>query len=239
MKLLVDAGNTRIKYATLDAGILSSIHTASVDGLTQQLSKSAATKTTQCFIASVKKSTILSNVIAWCKNQNIPVHQLHSAVQFKGLVNSYQKPDTLGVDRWLAMLGAMKLFPSTSLMVVDAGTATTLDCISQQGKHLGGWIIPGIALQMSTLFDNAEKIHGEPVAINNIALGNNTSMAVSQGALMSTLGLIEQGMKLCAKQGLTPNIILTGGNADYVSQHLALEHYVEPALIFHGMSQYC
>ncbi|OKY26865.1 type III pantothenate kinase [Thalassotalea sp. PP2-459] len=239
MKLLVDAGNTRIKYTIFQAGKFSTIHTVSTGNLTPELSADVIAKITGCLIASVKQSDAILAVIDWCEKHNIPIQQLRSTEHHKGLINSYPEPRTLGVDRWLAMLGAMKLFPSTSLMVVDAGTATTLDCISQQGKHLGGWIIPGIALQMSTLFDKAEKIHGEPVAINNIALGNNTSMAVSQGALIATLGLIEQGVKLCAEQGLKPHVILTGGNADYVSQHLVLEHHVDPALIFHGMSQYC
>lgn len=239
MKLLVDAGNTRIKYAFLDDGDFSPIYIATVLGVEQQLTESMKGPVKQCVIASVKDSAALKCVINWCNKQSISVLQLNSPATFSGLTSSYTQPETLGIDRWLAMLGAKTLYPEQAVMIIDTGTATTVDCIDQHGQHLGGWIIPGLALQMSTLFDTAEQVKGEPSTVNEIAFGNTTSMAVSQGALNATLGVIEQAIKVAKQKDLLPRIILTGGNADYISPFVEYQHCVQPALIFHGMSQYC
>ncbi|WP_286233809.1 type III pantothenate kinase [Thalassotalea sediminis] len=239
MKLLIDIGNTRLKYALYSNSQLSTIKVIEVDRLEKQLALCPLDRIEECIISSVKDGEVLQHVVTCCTRHGIKTQILQSPSKYAGLVNSYAKPNALGIDRWLAMLGAKHFYPNQAVIVVDAGTATTLDCVDQFGQHLGGWIIPGIALQAASLFDNADRVIGEQQTVTEVNLGQSTSMAVSQGTVVATIGLIEQGIKFIARSGLSAQLILTGGNGNYLSQFIEHEHCVKPTLIFDGMSQYC
>ena len=85
------------------------------------------------------------------------VHFARSTASACGVTNSYRQPRRLGVDRWVAMIGAWSEFES-SCLVVDAGTAVTIDAIDDTGQHLGGQILPGVALMARALASNTSDI---------------------------------------------------------------------------------
>ena len=114
-----------------------------------------------------------------------------SAREQCGVTNAYANPSQLGVDRWLALLAAWNRCKK-ACVVVDAGTALTVDVVDPHGKHLGGYIVPGLATMRRTLLDatrDVRVVEGEmPTATTS--LPNNTDDAVKVGVTTMTRGFI-------------------------------------------------
>ena len=135
----------------------------------------------------------------------------------KQLTNAYLEPELLGVDRWFAVLAGYKLIQSNAALaalVVDAGTAMTIDAVLKDGTHLGGNIIAGLELQQKTLLSGTSDIqnsHGE-----ESVWGVDTASAVANGASFALLGAISLAAEQLQKQ-ITDgriHILLTGGDAE-------------------------
>ena len=143
-KLLIDAGNTRVKSALLDAEghlePLFNVSYAELEGVALSVAVSAV------WLAVVSGGERHQAVNRWLEQQpQVPVHQVHSEATAFGIINAYAHPSHLGVDRWLAMIGAYNEQPKATL-IIDAGTAITADWVDAQGNHLGGCIAPGVDL---------------------------------------------------------------------------------------------
>ena len=155
---------------------------------------------------------------------------------------AYDDPSTFGVDRWLVLLGAHKLFPNQASLIIDSGTATTLDLLSSTGKHQGGWILPGIDLMFSSVTSNTNKVFATPEKIETIKFANNTSDAVNQANWAATLGCISMAINTAHQHYLQPNeplkVILTGGNAQQISHLINVEFSLIENLVFVGMDRY-
>ena len=106
-------------------------------------------------VAGTSFATRLSGVVGM--HCDVDVHFARSEREACGVTNSYRQPRRLGVDRWVAMIGARAEFETTCL-VVDAGTAVTLDAIDGSGRHLGGQIIPGVRLMAASLASETSDI---------------------------------------------------------------------------------
>lgn len=166
----------------------------------------------------------------------------------KVLYNSYAKPQTLGVDRWLAMVGAYK-DSQQSCLVIDAGTAITLDLIDQEGVHQGGHIVPGAALLEQSLLGSTGGIAwsaGHDKQLDGNLLGKNTSSAVEYGASIMVIGYIKDIIGKLLQQELLPeDIYITGGGYALVEEALSelpavviasLTVQQRPELVFEGLS---
>lgn len=243
MKLLIDAGNTRIKYAFDNQGQLSEIKYLKKDDLHFLLTQDVLTQLKKVMVAAVGQSIMVNQLISLFHDVRIPVQILSSEHSYRGLVNSYQEPEQLGVDRWLAMLGARSLYHGQHLLVVDAGTATTIDFVDATGIHHGGWIMPGLQLMRDALLGETERVKSEHQSIDQIMFANNTSLAVNHGVNAGTIGAIEQAIKLASshteKHGGELVVLLTGGDAQQLSPLLSVRARSINALIFIGMQQYC
>ncbi len=131
-----------------------------------------------------------------------------------GLLNGYVNPESLGVDRWLAMLGA-RIHASGPLIVADAGTALTVDCISADGQHLGGYILPGREQMLQALNQNTQRVRVDN-SRNEVRLqpGRDTASCVSAAATAAARGCV-----LAAAAALPANsqLILCGGDAAWLA----------------------
>jgi type III pantothenate kinase len=133
------------------------------------------------------------------------------------------------------MLGAVNQWPRQSLLVVDAGTALTLDWVDESGQHLGGWIIPGFRLQQQAVIGQTAKVFNNSMQHAQVALGTDTSSCLQNGCLSAAVAVILQGMQ----QQKVTKLVLTGGDAMLLLPHLSeLNPQVEPLLIFRGLSLY-
>ena len=242
MKLLIDVGNTRAKYhlhpllEDVPASLLTKQHLIDEHWLSEDKHRIS-----HCLVSAVKESLIIKELENWCHNNHVELVMLKSDSAQHGLINGYTNPETLGVDRWLAMLGGMSLYPDCNLLVVDLGTASTIDIVLSGGKHSGGWICPGIELTAASIFSKAEKVYGQPDLLSEFDFGYNSSDGVNQGSIASAIGLIEVAFRhLSKKTKQQPTkILLTGGNAAHISPLLVVEHELIDNLVFIGMQRYC
>jgi len=173
----------------------------------------------------------------------VAVEFAHSTAAAGGVTNGYADPETLGVDRWLAVLAAYQKWRK-ALVVIDLGTAVTLDYVHESGRHLGGYIVPGSHLMQSSLLkDTAAIDFEEPGQALRLPLqlpmqpGESTSQAVSRGALLALKHLIEREADSFGSQfsGGCMNV-LCGGGSPVMADYLQGNFVVLPDLVLDGLS---
>jgi type III pantothenate kinase len=152
--------------------------------------------------------------------------------------NAYPQPQQLGVDRWLAIIGAHAL-ERTAVCVVSVGTALTIDGVAADGRHLGGVIVPGPDLMVSSLLRNTSDIaqRAQQGTTSNALFADNTLGAIQQGAEHALAALIERAVGVM-RQSLqaTPTVVMTGGASARVEKSLELPYRTVPDLVLRGLA---
>jgi type III pantothenate kinase len=235
--LLLDAGNTALKWEVFTAGTVQwpaagdkSTRwqgTVAIDSpdLNEELARACAaasaltgtkvpTTVLGCAVAADKHVRAIEMAI---RAVNAPAVQwLKAGRRFEhdGVVleNSYAKPDQLGPDRWHALIGARARFPRGALAVICAGTATTCDGIAADGRFLGGVIAPGCELMRSSLHKGTGKL---PLSDGKyVSHPDNTDDAIHTGVFDAQLGLIERRVRRVREvAGGAVQVVLSGGKA--------------------------
>lgn len=236
MNLLIDIGNSRLKWClhehnkiTPEAPIVYSKHLKE-----QLLSLWTGIEQPQNIAISCVNAlswlAIVQQVALQLWSSGAKITKIKSLAEGYGVINAYQYPEKLGVDRWLALLALHKHYPF-STCVVDCGTAVTIDCLDKQGQHLGGLIAPGLTLMKKSL---AEETQDLELCERQFSLGlaDNTEAAIYSGTLFSTLGLIEHVMS--NNPGF--QLILTGGDAEILAKELSLACIIQLDLVLQGLA---
>lgn len=216
MILELDLGNTFTKWRILDASHI-------VDrGVTDDLAALSLTRypITRLRVASVLSEAAEQEVVNWAQGelQQIPEFA-RSQAECSGVTNVYAEPARLGVDRWLAMLAAydrVKRLPGkVGAVVIDAGTALTIDYVDAEGRHVGGYILPGLRLsEQALLRDTKRVLFTEPVD-PAIAPGRSTAQAVRHGGYFAAVAIIKQAVQQAeALVGPDFKAMITGGDAE-------------------------
>lgn len=239
MRLLVDIGNTQIKYvfqSTDVRGALSEVAYLDYDIFKQALITTHFSNVTEVIVANVKGDAILTAISSWASKNKIAFLEVHSQKQACGVYSSYQQPERLGVDRWLAMIAAHQLYPQQNVLIIDAGTATTIDLLAADGKHCGGWIMPGVQTMFDSLLSNTQKIIAAPIATANASFGVNSSECVNYGIWAMTIGAIKEATVQANELLMLDKVILTGGNSKPIADLVSDDLERIPELLFHGLS---
>ncbi len=243
--LLFDIGNTRIKWGVLNDGELRRTGSISHARLSEQgftaLTTRLPTKIDKVLasnVASTSFATRLSGVIGM--HCNCDVHFARSAAQGWGVTNSYRQPRRMGVDRWVAMVGARARYQK-ALCVVDAGTAITIDALDKSGQHLGGQIAPGIRLMTEALADDTSNLPAVKKAAAKTTgavpgFTSSTGSAIYQGALAAACGAIERAVCSMRSKGFRPTLVLTGGDASRILTTLDGKAEHRPNLVLEGLA---
>jgi type III pantothenate kinase len=147
-----------------------------------------------------------------------------------------QNPRETGIDRILNVAAAFEQM-GKACIVVDAGTAVTVDCCNDNGDFLGGAIAPGVSLMLDSLAEKTAGIGRVSFSPPAGAIGDSTSSAVSQGVYHSIRGLVREVAETYAEQlGQWPEIIATGGDADQLFKGWELIHAIAPDLGLYGIA---
>ncbi|GHF02579.1 type III pantothenate kinase [Thalassotalea profundi] len=239
MLILLDIGNTRSKYVIVENTQRSVIYYCDNGDLNEEWLTVNFSKASELILANVNNDKFTVLIESWASNSSIKFQHLQTQNQQFELICAYSEPSQLGIDRWLAMLGTSFLFPYKACIVIDAGTATTIDVISPKGKHLGGWIFPGINMLYQSLVGQTQKIIADKSSTPSMALGKNTSECVNNGTWAITVGAIELQLKNMKQQYTDVEVILTGGNCTKISSMLNDTHHIIDDLIFIGMQRFC
>jgi type III pantothenate kinase len=234
MNLVIDIGNTRSKWAVFDRnllvkkGLVNQISTALLSGLFTEFpgidnAILAAVREfpDECrnFIAS--KTTVFTEL-----THETPVP----------ITNCYKSPETLGLDRLAAAIGGTSLFPATPLLIIDAGTAITIDLVSSKNEYLGGNISPGLQTRFSALNRFTGKLPLVSLKDDFEMIGYNTESAiragVQQGVIFETEGYIHH----FAEKYSGLKVLLTGGDSTFLLQHLKSKTTFLPDLTLTGLN---
>ena len=217
MLLVVDIGNTRTKWALADdSGKLSPMEIC----LNANIAKAN-------FPTAQAQSAVIANVAGEAMAQQLnellrPLepHFISASAQACGVKNSYQ--NTLGADRWAALVAAWRNTKHPTL-VVNAGTAITIDCIGKEGTFLGGTIMPGLRLMHESLSKNTAQLRVDDASVSdfNVDFPANTQDGIQTGCLNAVAGAIYLMQKRLEKHsGWLPKLIISGGDALKIAKAL-------------------
>ncbi|MRW87234.1 type III pantothenate kinase [Pseudoduganella sp. FT26W] len=242
MILLIDAGNTRVKWALVQAdGALGAwiAHGAATHADTPQLELSwceaaASHGVSRIVIANVAGNALrvqLEYVLQRC----LPAIQpewFASLPALAGVTNGYRNPAQLGCDRFAAAIAGHTLEPGLPVVVVNCGTATTIDAVTADGVFLGGMILPGLGLMASSLARNTAQL---PQIAQDGKLpdgfADNTDDAILSGILAAQSGAIEHA---CAAHKAEACII-SGGAAPFIAPMLKVPYRIVENIVLIGL----
>lgn len=238
MRLLIDIGNTQIKYVFQEsnAALFSKVIYCDYTTFLSKLAKSTFSNVCSIIVANVKVTEIVAEIESWASQHSIAFFQVHSQAKAFGVCSSYKQPACLGVDRWLALIAAHQLYPKMNVLIIDAGTATTVDLLTVNGEHLGGWIMPGVQTMFDSLISNTEKIIADPINIASVSFGVDSSECVNYGTWAMTVGAIKEAVNQANTLLPLDKVILTGGNSKQIINLVPKTYELIPELLFHGLS---
>lgn len=157
-----------------------------------------------------------------------------SAAAFGGLRNSYAQPERMGVDRWLAMIGARERHDGR-LCVIDAGSALTIDLVAADGQHEGGYIIPGPALMERALLLDTGRVRFEDEVGYALTPGRSTAEAVRHGIALAQAGALALALQT-AGAAPAPQLVFCGGAGETLMALSGRGGVWAPDLVFEGLA---
>lgn len=237
MILELDVGNTRVKWRIVDqAGITAAVgtHIDSIENLVEYHRDKTFKRVR---ISSVR--TAATNVcLDLCIQRYLGVipEFAQSLRKFGGVTSAYWQAEKLGVDRWMAMLAGRQRLPGRAFVVVDAGSALTIDFVDKNGLHSGGYIVPGLRLQLGSLSQGTAIAFSEDGCWSELAPGRDTEHAIRSGILGMVCHWVHSVVGPQNKAGV--NVLITGGDAavlatELLKMGLQLEHV--PDLVLDGL----
>lgn len=232
--LIIDAGNTLMKTALYEGGLMQDFFSTPYSDL-EQLRKSLHNfpELNACIISSVTEdpSKLLDALSIRCKSII-----LDNSIKLP-FSNQYLSPETLGNDRIAGITAAWKLFPFQDVLVIDAGTAITYDIITAEGKYLGGAISPGLNMRYKALHTFTGRLPlleqtGQPVPL----IGNSTITCIHSGVVNGIQQEIDGIIQRYRIEFPDLNIIFTGGDHKYFDKQLKIKTFAAPNLVLDGLN---
>jgi type III pantothenate kinase len=243
MLLLVDAGNTRIKWAAADASPAvplaqwrsagSVVH----DQIESLAASWAALDVSRVLLSNVAGAAVRASLEGILAARGLQAEWQVSQAELAGIRNGYRQPTQLGSDRFYSSIGAHALFPDTALLVVTCGTATTIDAISADGVFRGGLILPGFGLMAGALARNTAQLPQVEANGEALVFADNTEEAIIAGCMAAQAGAIERAWAgFLREHGDEPVLCLVSGGAGAaVAAHLAIVHRHVDNLVLPGL----
>ncbi len=242
--LLVDMGNTRIKWACFDGERLTGLRAAAharwraADYARQLFGTRAAPDS--MLVSSVAGARLDRMLAAAARRAGVAVRFVTVPRRAAGVTVGYREPWRLGVDRFVAAVGARHLFNRIATCVVGIGTAMTIDLLGADGVHRGGMIIPAPALMVDTLLRNTHGIRrrarGGTLGGSGL-FGRSTRAAIVQGSLHAAAAIIDRAVEEARTlMGRKPLVVLTGGQADAVRPLVRSRSVAVPDLVLTGLA---
>jgi type III pantothenate kinase len=213
MILTIDAGNTRTKWAlfTHDGRIQDTGFCLNAE--LEKLIVPASWQTCQgAIVANVAGEEVAKHIATLLNQAQISFRWAKAQAETLGLKNNYQAPESLGVDRWAALVAAFKRYLNQpACLVVNAGSALTIDAI-YQNAFIGGLIVPGFSMMQQALLENTAAVHAQDGQAKAFPL--TTADASYSGVLTSMIGaIVMQADRLESHCQDVSTVVITGGDA--------------------------
>jgi len=232
--LQLDVGNSSAKWRLLDDGkIIARGKYITGDDDSQQALLNCAARVGRAWISSVASPQAEAELSQLLTAQwGVQPWFARTPERSGELINSYSDPSRMGVDRWLAMLGAWEHQPGR-LCVVDAGSALTIDLIASSGQHEGGYIIPGPALMERALLLDTDRVRFAEDVGYSLEPGNSTAEAVRHGIALAQAGAVAMVLDRAGTE--LPQLFFCGGGGEKLLELLDRGGHCHPDLVFDGL----
>lgn len=233
--LEIDIGNTQLKWRVVGQVGKTAVQRASTEAfLAGDVQDAAFSGVTRVRVASVASDAINERLRLSLQAICSQVFFAQSVAQMYGLVNAYERPEKMGVDRWLGMLAAWQRQRS-GLCVIDCGSAITVDWVDAQGQHLGGYIIPGLRMMQTSLLNNTARVKFDPQSFGwDEAPGVTTEACVKNGSSYLLSALAEKIQRQADEKGIQ-SLVVTGGDGHFLVDYLRSAQW-EPELVMEGLA---
>jgi type III pantothenate kinase len=242
--LLVDIGNTRAKWGLLRDGQLAArgaiAHRGAAARDWPRAMDDLGSDLDRILVSNVAGPGVAHALGEWALGRHgVRAEFLKASANAAGLQNSYAHPESMGVDRWLGMIGAWRRARGP-LVCIAAGTAMTVDAVDANGRHAGGLIVAGYEMMIEALMSRTSDIAAgvaveKPRACGQ--LGCNTASAIELGACQALAGAAERAVRWFAGQvGADPKVYLGGGDATRLEPLLDLGCELAPDLVLEGLA---
>lgn len=234
MNLIIDIGNSFVKLAVFQDGELKfkkivkpGIVVKHIDVLRKEYGHLE-----RAIISSVGK--LKEKDLAYIrKNFNLIELNSQTTVPF---VNLYETPNTLGLDRIALASASIKLFPNNNVLIIDAGTCITYDFVTSDNEYLGGAISPGIAMRYKALHNLTANLPLLEKEVPKKFIGNSTSSSIHSGVVNGVLNEIDGNIQTYQREYSNLTIILTGGDANFLSKQLKSSIFANSNFLLEGLN---
>ncbi|MFM0738318.1 type III pantothenate kinase [Paraburkholderia xenovorans] len=252
--LLIDAGNSRIKWALVQADGTQSVAGVLAHDGSDEPGWADLPTPRSVWISNVAGQTVAARIAALLDAHwpHLPRTTIRASARQCGVTNSYTTPDTLGSDRWAGLIGAHAAFPGEHLLIATFGTATTLEALRADGCFVGGLIAPGWTLMMRSLGEHTAQL---PTLDAGAARGlldtggahegarrgpffaTDTPRSLSAGCTLAQAGLIERMWHDLQHEWQVPvRLVVSGGAVDEVTSALKVPHTRHDSLVLSGLA---
>jgi type III pantothenate kinase len=234
MNLIIDKGNTKIKlyiFKHSEIQFFKSISEAVLKDVLNEISSQF--KIQKIIVSTVGKDFNFNMNNIFPKVENVIHLNSTLKVPFK---NTYKTPNTLGADRIALISSAFMKYPNENTLVIDAGSCITFDFINKESDYLGGAISPGIQMRFEALNNYTAKL--PLVEFNDIdfLIGGDTKESILSGVLNGVVSEIDGVISQYRDRFKKLNVVLTGGNVNFLSKQLKSSIFVHQNFIFEGLN---
>lgn len=245
MILVADLGNSRIKwgrvaYGAGDGEALEQHEGIRYgeEGLVHSLEEAwGALETPRAVVyCAVAPESVVSELVHYASSRwGLRAHRLAPTAQAYGVTCAYDEPRQLGADRWAALAAARAISPERGAIIVDAGTAITVDCLTADGQHVGGVILPGVRLMRRALGEGTARIGSVGGGEVNLKT-HNTASAVATGTVLGAAAAVDRIVSdYTALAGKDARLLMCGGEGELLSEHTNIRFEIIPDLVLRGL----
>jgi len=244
--LLVDIGNTRIKWTVQRRARAGRVHAlphrgkgAAFDAVVRAVPRDVERVVAVC-VAGAKLERALAAAVR--RRFGVRVEFVRSTRLAAGVRNGYRETWRLGADRWVGVIAAHAIAGARPVLVANVGTALTLDVVSADGRHRGGAIAPGPATMIASLLHGTHGIRrrargARPGGARVRGLfAPDTASALEAGAAIAAAALVDRAVAEARAFGARPLVLLTGGGAAQLRTHIKSAVRVIPDLVLRGLA---
>ena len=232
MILDIDVGNSCAKWRLQDTGVVISRGSQQTQSILEQQKLDLSLNSG---LDQVRLSLVARNEIGEILRRQFQLDYGVSTATAEvsrvvaAVTCGYEDPRSLGIDRWLAIVAAYTKFKQ-SLVVVDAGSATTIDVVNSDGHHQGGYILPGIELMRTSLWRGTESVKAHSTDVVSLRPATCTEDAVNRGSMLALTAVIEQTVNR-----FSGRLVLTGGGASSIEKLITVPADYIPELVIDGL----
>jgi type III pantothenate kinase len=232
--LVIDIGNTRVKYGLFSGGLL--VHTVAANQLSlSDILQLATNHNVENIIYSSVAGWLAAPEAATLQNQ-YPLMELSASLPLP-ITLGYHTPATLGKDRLAAVVGALSCYPGQDCLVVDAGTCITTDVLRADGHYLGGNIAPGIRMRLRAMHEFTARLPLAEPGDWTQNWGISTTTALQNGGLLGAALEIEALAARLKREWPDLKVLLTGGDAEILAKRIEYKIFVHSNLVLLGLNK--